>query len=82
MSLKVGVVGAAGRMGATVCNAVHSDDDLELVARRMPVSKLEGIKSDSRPEQMDTEMEFVEFSCAISKTHRFELGVFESFQPI
>jgi 4-hydroxy-tetrahydrodipicolinate reductase len=32
MSLKVGVVGAAGRMGATVCNAVHSDDDLELVA--------------------------------------------------
>jgi 4-hydroxy-tetrahydrodipicolinate reductase len=30
--IKVGVVGAAGRMGATVCNAVAADPDLELVA--------------------------------------------------
>lgn len=31
--IKVGVLGAAGRMGATVCEAVEADDDLELVAR-------------------------------------------------
>ena len=30
--IKVGVVGAAGRMGATVCDAVAHDPDLELVA--------------------------------------------------
>lgn len=33
MSLKVGVLGAAGRMGATVCDAVEADAELELVAR-------------------------------------------------
>ncbi len=32
MAIKVGVLGAAGRMGATVCNAVHSAGDLDLVA--------------------------------------------------
>jgi 4-hydroxy-tetrahydrodipicolinate reductase len=32
MSIRVGVVGAGGRMGATVCQAVASDDALELVA--------------------------------------------------
>jgi 4-hydroxy-tetrahydrodipicolinate reductase len=31
--IKVGVLGAAGRMGATVCDAVEADPDLELVAR-------------------------------------------------
>ena len=31
MTIKVGVIGAAGRMGATVCHAVHADPDLELV---------------------------------------------------
>lgn len=30
---KVGVLGAAGRMGSTVCDAVTADDELELVAR-------------------------------------------------
>ena len=30
--IKVGVIGAAGRMGATVCNAVAADPNLELVA--------------------------------------------------
>jgi 4-hydroxy-tetrahydrodipicolinate reductase len=30
--IRVGVVGAAGRMGATVCAAVAAEDDLELVA--------------------------------------------------
>ncbi|MEL7976146.1 4-hydroxy-tetrahydrodipicolinate reductase [Isoptericola sp. F-RaC21] len=32
-TLKVAVLGAAGRMGATVCRAVEDADDLELVAR-------------------------------------------------
>ncbi|MEY5039411.1 MAG: dihydrodipicolinate reductase [Actinomycetota bacterium] len=36
--IKVGVVGAAGRMGATVCNAVAADPDLELVAVVDPAS--------------------------------------------
>ena len=31
--IKVGVMGAAGRMGATVCEAVEADVELELVAR-------------------------------------------------
>ena len=31
--IKVGVIGAAGRMGSTVCDAVTADDELELVAR-------------------------------------------------
>ncbi|MBV9660202.1 MAG: 4-hydroxy-tetrahydrodipicolinate reductase, partial [Acidimicrobiales bacterium] len=29
---RVGVIGAAGRMGSTVCDAVRAADDLELVA--------------------------------------------------
>jgi 4-hydroxy-tetrahydrodipicolinate reductase len=33
MALRVGVLGAEGRMGSTVCAAVESDPDLELVAR-------------------------------------------------
>jgi 4-hydroxy-tetrahydrodipicolinate reductase len=33
MGLRVGVLGAAGRMGSTVCAAVEKDEDLELVAR-------------------------------------------------
>lgn len=31
--IKVGVLGAAGRMGATVCDAVAADDELDLVAK-------------------------------------------------
>ncbi|MBR6460127.1 MAG: 4-hydroxy-tetrahydrodipicolinate reductase [Actinomycetaceae bacterium] len=33
MSIRVAVVGAAGRMGATVCQAVGDAEDMELVAR-------------------------------------------------
>lgn len=33
MTIKVGVLGAQGRMGAEVCRMVGTDDDLELVAR-------------------------------------------------
>lgn len=32
MTIRVGVFGAGGRMGATVCGAVATDDELELVA--------------------------------------------------
>src|SRR5690606_35844646 len=32
MTIRVGVFGAGGRMGATVCGAVAADDGLELVA--------------------------------------------------
>ena len=34
--IRVGVAGAAGRMGATTCDAVEAADDLELVARIDP----------------------------------------------
>jgi 4-hydroxy-tetrahydrodipicolinate reductase len=34
--IRVGVAGAAGRMGATVCNAVEGADDLELSGRSDP----------------------------------------------
>ena len=33
MTIKVGVIGANGRMGSEVCRAVEGDDELELVAR-------------------------------------------------
>jgi len=56
-------------------------DDLELVASRTSIAKLESIESDSRPEQMGAEVEFVDFACAINETYRFKLGVFESLQP-
>ena len=32
MSVKVGVLGARGRVGSEVCRAVEAADDLELVA--------------------------------------------------
>jgi 4-hydroxy-tetrahydrodipicolinate reductase len=34
--LRVGVAGAAGRVGATVCEAVEADDDMELCGRADP----------------------------------------------
>lgn len=33
VTIRVGVFGAAGRMGTTVCDAVEADDELELVSR-------------------------------------------------
>jgi 4-hydroxy-tetrahydrodipicolinate reductase len=44
MAIKVGVLGAAGRMGKTVCEAVGADPDLELVARIDPAGG-EGIST-------------------------------------
>ena len=41
MSIRVGVAGAAGRMGATVCDAVEGADDMELVARIDPALGLD-----------------------------------------
>ncbi|HLH27460.1 MAG TPA: 4-hydroxy-tetrahydrodipicolinate reductase, partial [Acidimicrobiales bacterium] len=38
--IKVGVFGAAGRMGQEVCRAVAEDPDLELVARVDPQAGL------------------------------------------
>lgn len=45
--IKVGVVGAAGRMGATVCDAVAHDPDLQLVAAvdpAQPGAEVHGIR--------------------------------------
>ncbi|HNI35008.1 MAG TPA: hypothetical protein PLV93_06380, partial [Microthrixaceae bacterium] len=47
--IRVGVFGAGGRMGSTVCGAVHDDPDLELVAAVDPhhsgleVSRVAGV---------------------------------------
>lgn len=41
--IKVGVLGAAGRMGSTVCEAVDREDDLEVVARIDIDDALEGL---------------------------------------
>lgn len=43
MSMKVGVVGAAGRMGSEACKAIQADPDLELVARIGRGDALEGL---------------------------------------
>lgn len=54
MTIKVGVVGAAGRMGSEVCRAVDGADDLELVAAVDPsragdtVREVAGVDSDLR----------------------------------
>lgn len=43
MTIKVGVLGAAGRMGSTVCEAVTGDDELELVAQIDENDPIEGL---------------------------------------
>lgn len=43
MTIKVGVIGAAGRMGTTACAAIEDDPDLELVARIHKADPLEGL---------------------------------------
>lgn len=47
--LRVGVLGAAGRMGCTVCEAVNSDPELQLVAAVDPAGdgqRLEGLSAE------------------------------------
>ena len=43
MTIKVGVLGARGRMGAEVCRTVEADDELELVARIDQDDPLDGL---------------------------------------
>lgn len=45
MAIKVGVLGAAGRVGRVICEAVEADDELELVCRVDPAGG-EGISTD------------------------------------
>jgi hypothetical protein len=45
------------------------------------VAKLESINCGTRPKQISSKVEFVEFPGAISQSHGFEVNVFESFQP-
>ena len=63
MTISVGVFGAAGRMGSTVCQAVVADDDLTLVAAidpwaaGEPLNRIAGIDTDlvvaDRPDHLD-----------------------------
>ncbi|MGI8756519.1 MAG: 4-hydroxy-tetrahydrodipicolinate reductase [Acidimicrobiales bacterium] len=63
MAVRVGVFGAAGKMGSTVCGAVLADADLELVAAvdpgapGAPLRTVAGVDSDldiaARPEHLD-----------------------------
>ena len=50
--VKVGVFGAAGRMGAEVCRAVSADPELELVAAVDPMIKDAGVPSGTTPDVM------------------------------
>src|SRR4029077_3555865 len=45
--IRVGVFGAGGRMGATVCQAVRDAPDMELVACVDPFQAGEGIAADA-----------------------------------
>ena len=56
-------------------------DDLEMVASRRAIAKLEGVESYSRSEQVGAKVKLVDIPRAIGETHRFELGMFESLQP-
>lgn len=51
--LKVGVLGARGRMGAEVCRAVETDPDLELVAQ---------VDADDDPSALDAAQVVVDFT--------------------
>ena len=52
MTIKVGVAGAGGRMGSTVCRAVALDPELELVAAVDPTAagrSIEGVEIHAEP---------------------------------
>ena len=62
MSIRVGVFGAGGRMGATVCGAVASDPALELVAAIDPAhagETVEGISIVADPAVVGVEIDVV-----------------------
>jgi 4-hydroxy-tetrahydrodipicolinate reductase len=50
--VRVGVFGAAGRMGGEVCRAVSADPELELVAAVDPMIKDAGVPSGTTPDVM------------------------------
>jgi 4-hydroxy-tetrahydrodipicolinate reductase len=67
-AIRVAVAGAAGRMGATVCDAVRGADDMELVARADPglgVSVTEAL-ADGRP---DVLVDFTIPSTVVANAH-------------
>jgi 4-hydroxy-tetrahydrodipicolinate reductase len=66
--IRVAVAGAAGRMGATVCDAVDGADDMELVARADPALGLTLTQAlaDSRP---DVLVDFTIPSTAVANAH-------------
>src|SRR3954452_13253460 len=70
MTIRVGVFGAGGRMGATVCAAVAGDADLELVAGVGPGRagvEVEGVNITADPEAMataDVAVDFTAFAAA------------------
>ncbi|HVP49906.1 MAG TPA: hypothetical protein VMT56_01655 [Candidatus Bathyarchaeia archaeon] len=55
-------------------------DDLEMIAGRTAVAKLEGVESDPRAEQVGAKMKFVNLPGAVGETHRLEPGMLESLQ--
>ena len=66
--IRVAVAGAAGRMGATVCDAVDGAEDMELVARADPaldVSLTQAL-ADGRP---DVLVDFTVPSTAVANAH-------------
>src|ERR1700759_2481839 len=67
-TIKVAVAGAAGRMGATVCEAVDGADDMELVARADPALQLTLTQAlaDSRPDGL---VDFTIPSTAVANAH-------------
>jgi hypothetical protein len=55
-------------------------DDLEMIAGRRAIAKLEGVESDPRAEKVGAKMKFVNLPGAVGETHRLELGMFESLE--
>ncbi len=62
--IRVAVAGAAGRMGATVCEAVQGAEDMELVARADPA--LHSSVADALHEQPDVLVDFTIPGTAVS----------------
>jgi 4-hydroxy-tetrahydrodipicolinate reductase len=65
--LRVGVFGAGGRMGTTVCQAVHADADLELAGAVDPKhvgEQVEGITIADRMPDVDVVVDFTHVAAA------------------
>jgi 4-hydroxy-tetrahydrodipicolinate reductase len=69
MAIRVGVFGAGGRMGATVCAAVAADPDLVLVAAVDPFKagqRVEGVTISASPEAMAVAQVAVDFTVLVA----------------